>query len=159
VPPADTAAAVDEALMGLEGGDDPDDPARSVEVEPETQPSMPPATRATLSAKLRPPAPPELRPPAASKPVAAKSGNHSEPEIQIEELVELIAGSEEDAEPSVTLSLDEVDDSAGRARSESEGTITLAVDDTSEGVSVKPLVAADSAPPKKPKRPPTDSPK
>lgn len=114
VAPAETAAAVDDALDGLtEEADAPDD--ASVGVEPETQPAMPsntrPALRAPAPSKLRPPATPALRPPAPR--AAAPAKQVSEPEIQIEELVELVAEEDEaEAEQHVTLSLDDVDDRA-----------------------------------------------
>ncbi len=152
VPPADTAADVDEALSemtDLVDDDAPDDAEISVEREPEVRPTLP-----VISQTLRPPAPPSLRPPAAPKP--APPNHHSDPEIQIEELVELEA--DEPVEQHITLNLDDVDDSPARAVSEGDGTITLTVDDASGSVSVEPLVAADSAPHKRPKPSTTDAP-
>lgn len=115
VPPADTAAAVEDALDGLtEDADAPDD--AEISIEPETQPAMPSNARPTPASKLRPPAPPALRPPAPR--AAAPAKQVSEPEIQIEELVELVDESDDEtpavaeAEQHVTLSLDDVDDRA-----------------------------------------------
>jgi len=116
VAPADTAAAVDDALDGLTEEAAPDD--AEVSVEPETQPAMPSNTRPRLGApgpsKLRPPAPPALRPPAVRAAEPAKQ--HSDPEIEIEELVELVAEDDEtpaaEGEQHVTLTLDDVDDRA-----------------------------------------------